>query len=78
MSSNAVNNTINGANAIAIQRIQILIINTIDTINNGIAIAIMCHRLRAVDNTAQYSHISFGITPTVFSNDEYNAVKTQT
>jgi hypothetical protein len=74
----AVKKTIKGDNAIATQRTQILIMNTIIVTNRGIDIAIICPRLKAAHNKSQNIHVFFGIIPTVFINDEYNAVKTPT
>ena len=71
--------TITGDNAIAIQRIHILIINTSATTINGIHIAITCHKDRATFNNAENTPVSDGITPLhEFKRDEYNAVNTPT
>jgi hypothetical protein len=78
LNPNAVNKIINGAIATAIHIIHILIINTIATAINGIAIANICHSDNATFNRAENIHASVGMTQIELTNDEYNAVKTQT
>jgi hypothetical protein len=64
--------------AIATHITHTLIINTIATAINGIAIANICHTDKATFNNAANVPASDGITHTEAKRDEYNTVKTQT
>ena len=70
---------IKGDITIAIQRIQILIINIIPTTINGIAIAIECHSDSTITSNLSNTHQAFTIIHChAFIKDEYNIEKTQT